>query len=126
MRGFTNRIITYLAQRRKLKKSGDIFRATITSSELLTISRMIPEDNFHDRQNNAPSFNDFLQSATLCGKCLYDIYIVPSSRIDERVTIDGAWIPANRGDVLAFLINKALEKPEEMYHTRGYIRVWWD
>ena len=131
-RGFTKRVLEYLEDVRAELKCyfHDYCSGVVTAEQLLKIAEMVPPENLEDRQNEAPRFADFLEAARMEPRARFLIYIITDVRPDERVTIDGALIPADRQDLVDLLLNRALAMPDESdaveLEGQEYARIWWD
>jgi hypothetical protein len=126
-KGFTKKIIEQLGN--KLER--DPYDKTclvgvITSQDLLSIVPLIPEENLDDRQNDSPALRDFIEVARKEPNALFDVYVVTEDREDERITVDGVYIPTD--NVIDFLYSQAKDMPTEEYITEDgkYRRMWWD
>jgi hypothetical protein len=136
-RGFTKKVLEYLRDTKAELKCyscdycrGDYCSGRVTAEQLLKIAEMVPPENLEDRQNEAPKFADFVEVARREPRAPFEIYIITHVRPDERVTVDGALIPADRQDLLDWLLSRALGEPDERSAVklgdREYVRVWWD
>jgi hypothetical protein len=131
-RGFTDEVLKCLGVERNLdyERFGHLYPATVTAEQLLAISKMVPEANWEDRQNEAPSFRAFVEAAEAEPRAMFEIYVVPEARRDERVTVTGAWLPAERRDLAEALRSKAKAEPDELMELERmgvrYVRMWWD
>jgi hypothetical protein len=125
--GFTDKVLEYLRERRVavLEEYG-IYRATVNSEQLLEIAGMLPPEQFSDRQIKAPTFGDFVEVAKREPEALFDIYIVPSIRPDERVSINGVYLPLENCGLIVQLLDRALDKPDEfdVYKKDGKWYMW--
>ncbi len=79
------------------------------------------------RQNFAPSFLEMAALGERCPGLLFHGYRVPACREDERVTIEGFYVPADcAAEVLAMLIVMPDEWGEVEIEGQPYFRAWWD
>lgn len=58
---------------------------------------LLPELNLADRQNNGPRVDELLRAAMAHGDLALSGYLVSAPRWDERVSIDGLFVPALPG-----------------------------
>lgn len=58
---------------------------------------LLPELNLADRQNNGPRVDELLRAAMAHGGLALSGYLVSAPRWDERVSIDGLFVPALPG-----------------------------
>jgi hypothetical protein len=124
-KGFTKRIIDKL--RPRLVVSGDIFEGELRGDELLSVKGLLPPEQFGERQHYAPTLGDFMEVAEKEPRAIFVVYIVPSYRSDEGVTVRGAYVPLERPDMIEFLLKKALFPPDRAYKTpEKYYYMWWD
>jgi hypothetical protein len=126
-KGFTNKIIEKLGDKlRRNPYDKTYLGGTITSQDLLSIVPLIPEENLEDRQNDSPTLRDFIEVARKEPNALFEVYVITEDRDDERITVDGVYIPID--NVVDFLYSKALEMPNEEYITEDgkYRYMWWD
>jgi hypothetical protein len=126
VRGFTDRVIEVLQSSVRIYRSGDIYRAVVDSKTLIDISKLIPAENFEDSQNGSPKLRDFLELAKMDGRCQFQIYVVPKTRDDERVTVEGVLIPRDRKDLVVYVLGRAEDLPSEIEYVPGFVRMWWD
>jgi len=133
--GFTDKVLEYLKEHHvevlvEPAKLG-IWRGTITSEQLLKIAEMLPRGQLRERQNNGPNLKAFLEVAKSEPRALFEIYVIPKIRPDERVTVEGTLIPHDRQDLVKLLRRRAKAKPDEYFkdvEINGikYVRMWWD
>jgi hypothetical protein len=138
--GFTRKVIEYLdleGQMRKWMESLGVepfpmgyYRGDATAEQLIKVAEMIPRANLRDRQNDAPNFEAFLEVARREPRAIFELYVIPEARADERVTVDGALVPVDRQDLVEFLKGKAKAEPDEFGEVEvggaKYVRLWWD
>jgi hypothetical protein len=128
--GFTDQVLEYLTKNNvKLEPGAGIYRAIVNSKQLIDISKMLPPEQLEERQNESPTFKDFLEVAMKEPRALFEIYIVPKWRFDERVTVDGVHLP-NDPELVDLLLSRALNKPDEkVFYNKNntqYVYLWWD
>ncbi|MEM4522901.1 MAG: hypothetical protein QW738_06805 [Nitrososphaeria archaeon] len=56
---------------------------------------------------------------------MFMVYIVTKGRSDERLSIDGIYIPKDRGDLLEEVCHMHLETTKTI-NGREYYVLWWD
>jgi hypothetical protein len=128
--GFTNKILEYLRERRvEILAEYGIYVTVVNSEQLLEIAGMLPPEQLSDRQNKAPTFGDFVEIAKREPRALFEMHIVPSIRPDERVAINGTYLPLENCGLIVQLLNRALAKPDQLdiYEKDGtwYIWLYW-
>jgi hypothetical protein len=126
VRGFTDKVIEVLQTSVRVYRIGDIYRAPVSSKVLIDISKLLPPENLDDSQNGSPKFRDFLELARMEERCQFQIYVVPKTRDDERVTVEGVLVPRDRKDLVVYVLEKAEDLPSEIEYVLGYVRMWWD
>jgi hypothetical protein len=128
-RGFTKHVIEVLGPRLQ-RVSPDFYYGTVTAEELLKAVEKIPPANYGDRHNGAPRLRDFVEVAEQEPRALFEVYVVTELREDERLTVDGALVPLDRGDLIKHLLQKAKAFPDELdviaENGVEYMRMWWD
>ena len=126
-KGFTDAIVRLLA--RKLELHGGIYSGVIAAEELLKVAELLPPANLEDSQNGAPTLKDFLEVAKAEPRTLFQVYVVTSARPDERLTVEGVYVPSDRADLIGFLYKRGVqpsrEEDAEVGGTR-YRYMWWD
>jgi hypothetical protein len=108
-----------------------IWSGVVNSEQLLKIAEMLPKKQLRERQNEGPTLRSFITVAKKEPRALFEIYVVPAFRPDERVSVTGAYIPHDRQDLVKFLIKRALAKPDDyddnvVVNGIKYVFVWWD
>jgi hypothetical protein len=105
-------------------------RGRVTSEKLLKAAALLPKVNLGDRQNDSPTLRAFLRVAREEPRALFEVYVIDERRDDERLTVDGALIPADRQDLVEFLKGRAKAEPDEFGEVEvggaKYVRMWWD
>lgn len=124
-KGFTEKIKRTIKSK-PISEGGGVSSYVVSSSDLIKISKMVPSENLKDRQNNAPTFRDFVSFAKSCPNALFEIYIVDKNRPDERVSVDGVIFPKKCRVKASFLLEKALARPDDIEKDEKSIRWWWD
>jgi hypothetical protein len=131
-RGFTDKVLAFLTimAGEPLEEFGMSYRVVMTAAELLEVAKMVPRKNLDDRHNGAPKFRAFVEVAEAEPRAVFKAYVVPKERWDERVSVDGAAIPADRPDLVRRLVRRARRGPDEqaVVEVGGakYVRLWWD
>lgn len=136
-KGWTKPIIKLLEGRSDVwasewnKKHGrpSIYRYFFVPADVFKeIGKKIPQRGLEDKQNGSPTLGSFLRDADdLEGVAMY---VVPEWREDERVTVDGAYVKAER--FLAVLERWLGEDdvvfPNEVIYYPAFdaFYVWWD
>lgn len=69
----------------------------VGADEAAALVEILPRGNLADRQNNGPTVAELLTLAIKRPGVLLSGYIVKSPRWDERLSIDGCFIPAQDG-----------------------------
>jgi hypothetical protein len=129
--GFTRKVLEELREgSSRWIEIGEYHRCTATAEALLRAAALLPKANLSDRQNEAPRLRDFLEVARGEPRALFEAYVIDWARDDERLTVDGALIPADRQDLIAFLRKKAKAEPDEFGEVEvgglKHVRMWWD
>jgi hypothetical protein len=109
--GFTDRVIALLREHGAIEadswclevarsgalaliKVADIYEARNIPSRLLKrIASLLPREQLRDSWNGRPEFRTFLRVASRIDRALFDAFIVPKEREDERVSVYAAYIP---------------------------------
>ena len=109
--------------------SEDYMRGVVSRQRMLKMLPYTPVTILFDRQNDAPLFLDLID--VKCNDVYYETYIITKIRWDERITIDGVYLPIFDCDLEARnLLHSALAVPDEIEHIRigdkVYLRMWWD
>jgi hypothetical protein len=127
-RGFTRPILKLLAERLE-RRVGGIYTGVLASGELLKAAELLPPANLEDRQNFAPRLSDFLRVARAEPRALFEVYVVPDEREDERLTAVGAYLPSDRPDLVGYLYKMGAQPDREEVAVVGgavYHYMWWD
>ena len=110
----------------------------VPSEVLLEVVSTLPKENYEEeRQNNSPRIQDFVEIAKKEPRARFNLYVITKERDDERLTIEGVFIPKDRTDLIRFALEKALRRPDEeavvyllQYPTgtkpEEYFFMWWD
>jgi len=129
--GFTKKIVPLLEKYRYNPYNEGIldhmYYVAVPSDVIIKIAGMISKSNVEeDRQNFSPLFKDFLEVAKREPRALFELYVITWFRGDERVTIDGVLLPADREDLKEYLMEKAMQEPEEynMMEYKLYLSIW--
>jgi hypothetical protein len=93
--------------------------------------RLLPEGNRKNRQNIAPSFEQFIQLGREFPEIQFHGYRVPAYRSDERITIEGYLYPQGpRADTLYQRVCEIANEPDTHERTRfagtSMMCTWWD
>jgi hypothetical protein len=99
----------------------------LTLAEAQRLLALMPPEQARDRQNCAPSFAEMVALGARYPDMRFHGYRVDPSRSDERVTLEGFYIPVEFGeDVLAEVRYLPDEWDEITIDGRPYFRAWWD
>jgi hypothetical protein len=130
--GFTRKVLEYLRSELRCP-SEDYCSGTISAEQLVRVAEVVPPHNLEERQNESPTFRDFVEVAKAEPRARFEVYVVTEVRSDERVTVEGAWIPLDRADLIKQLLDSALKEPDECEIRKVcapectyYVRLWWD
>jgi hypothetical protein len=127
-KGFTRPILELLAGRLE-RRDGGVYTGVLASGELLRAAELLPPANLEDRQNCAPSLRDFLSVARAEPRALFEVYVVPDEREDERLTVEGVYVPSDRPDLIGYLYRQGAQPDREEVVVVGgvvYHHMWWD
>jgi hypothetical protein len=127
-RGFTRPILELLAERLE-RRVGGIYTGVLASGELLKAAELLPPANLEDRQNCAPKLSDFLRVARAEPRALFEVYVVPDEREDERLAVEGVYVPSDRPDLVGYLYRRGAQPDREEVAVIGrtvYHYMWWD
>jgi hypothetical protein len=129
--GFTDTVLGYLRSIGYQPKSfGGVYEVMVNSKELIDISKLLPQKNLEARHNDAPRFIDFVEIAMKEPLAHFKIYIVEKYRWDERVCVDGVYIPVEREDLIRMVKERAKREPDEKFLVKiGFMTclwMWWD
>lgn len=99
----------------------------LTQAEAQRLLALMPPEQARDRQNCAPSFAEMAALGARYPGMLYHGYRVDPGRADERVTLEGFYVPSEFGeDVLAQVRYPPDEWDEMTIGGKPYFRAWWD
>jgi hypothetical protein len=127
-RGFTRPILRLLAGKLE-RRGGGVYTGVLASGELLRAAELLPPANLEDRQNFAPRLRDFLRVARAEPRALFEVYVVPEEREDERLAVEGAYVPSDRPDLIGYLYEMGAQPDREEVVVVGgvvYHHMWWD
>lgn len=136
-KGFTRDIAEYLEleysnERELIMLGRDMFFTrslftdpAISSKAFINCCKMIPKWNLNIQGKPFP-LKKYLRIAKRYPDCLFEGYIITDSRPDERLEIDGIFIPRKNWRYKRLI--KRLEKwlPDENNHHIRFTRLWWD
>lgn len=86
---------------------------------------ILPEEHGKDRQNDSPTFAEFVSLAEQFDGTL-DGYVIWSNRDDERITVDTLIVPREKGAVVAAWFVTHNYEPDEDEERGDFRRFWWD
>lgn len=130
----------YATQSARQHQDHNYFRfERVDGDELESLSEMLPEKNMNDSHNGAPTFGQIAEAA-YWHPITAEGYVVAGNREDQRVSLDGFTIDANRagikeGDDNDTAWGKAqnylglegdFASPEEVRIRDGKVNFWWD
>jgi hypothetical protein len=149
--GFTDRVLELLRAHGaveacglclKVAKSGhltlvrvaDIYEARNIPARLLKrIANLLPREQLRDSWNGRPEFRVFLRVASRIDRSLFDAFIVPKKREDERVSVYAAYLPLYPPHALMWAVDELTlyaAQPETVCVVqRGrsyYLMMAWD
>ena len=149
--GFTDRVLELLRAhgaveacgwRFEVAKSGhlaliqvaDIYEARNIPSRLLKrIASVLPKEQLRDSWNGRPEFRTFLRVASRIDRALFDAFIVPKTREDERVSVYAAYLPLYPPHLLKWAVEELTwrsAQPDSVgVVQRGrtyYLMLYWD
>lgn len=97
---------------------------SISSKAFINCCKMIPRWNF---RNGKPfSIRIYLHIAKMYPDCLFEGYIITDSRPDERLDIDGIYIPRKNWRYKSLIKKLRKLNPAEDNHHIYYTKLWWD
>lgn len=127
LRGFTRDLITVLKPYLDYDGGNYLHYSDVPAKLILKISKKIPKENLEERQNASPSFKDFVEIAKKYPYVRFECYIITDERDDERISIEGIYIPQNDIKVIKEIKKRQLSPVDEnRYIGRGVRRLWWD
>ena len=93
--------------------------------------KLLPEEHGRNRQNAAPTFEQFVQLGREFPSIRFHGYRVPTHREDERITLEGYLYPVGRqAEVLFQHVCELVGEPdcydEELFDGERMKRTWWD
>jgi len=149
--GFTDRVLELLRAHGAVEVSGwclevarsgaltlarvaDIYEARNIPARLLKrIANLLPREQLRDSWNGRPEFRAFLRVASRVDRSMFDAFIVPREREDERVSVYAAYIPLYPPHLLKWAVEELTWKsapPEGVgVVQRGrsyYLMLYWD
>ena len=149
--GFTDRVLELLREHGAVEVSGwclvaakrgaltlvqvaDIYDARNIPSRLLKrIANLLPREQLRDSWNGRPEFRAFLRVASRVGRSLFDAFVVPKEREDERVSVYAAYIPLYPPHLLMWAVDEltlSAAQPDMIAVVqRGrsyYLMLYWD
>ena len=149
--GFTDRVLNLLRSHGAIEVSGwcletarsghlvliqvaDIYEARNIPARLLKrIASALPKEQLRDSWNGRPEFRVFLRVASRIDRSLFDAFVVPKEREDERVSVYAAYLPLYPPHLLKWAVEELTWKsapPEGVgVVQRGrtyYLMLYWD
>jgi hypothetical protein len=124
-KGFTRKVLEIL-RLPKHRLFENYYSGYVTSSQLIEVSEVLPPENLEERQNFSPRVRDFVEVARAEPKAIFEVYVIPEEREDERLSVEGCWIPSDRQDLVELLLSRARGRPDTFERVGNYVRVWWD
>jgi hypothetical protein len=116
-----------------LARVADIYEARNIPARLLKrIANLLPREQLRDSWNGRPEFRAFLRVASRVDISLFDAFIVPRTREDERVSVYAAYIPLYPPHLLKWAVEELTWKsaPPEgvgvVQRGRYYLMLYWD
>jgi hypothetical protein len=117
-----------------LIKVADVLEVRNIPSRLLKrIANLLPREQLRDSWNGRPELRVFLRVASRIGAALFDAFIVPKTREDERVSVYAAYLPLYPPHLLKWAVEELTwrsAKPEGVgVVQRGrsyYLMLYWD
>lgn len=101
--------------------------SAISAKQFIKCCEMIPEWNINSNNIGEPfSLKKYLKLAKRYPDLLFEGYIITENRPDERLDIDGIFIPREKGRYRRLLKRLIRKKPDENNHHIYYTRLWWD
>jgi len=127
LKGFTNKLKEILSPYRDIHTEDFISYSEVPAKVIIEISKKVPKENLEDRENNSPSFKDFVEIAKKYPYTKFECYIITDKRDDERITINGIYIPPVDMELIKEIRKRQLAPPEEdLIIKSGYRLLWWD
>jgi hypothetical protein len=117
-----------------LVQAADIYEARNIPARLLKrIASVLPREQLRDSWNGRPEFRTFLRVASRVDRSLFDAFVVPKEREDERVSVYAAYIPLYPPRLLMWAVDELTlraAQPEIVgVVQRGrsyYLMLYWD
>jgi hypothetical protein len=149
--GFTDKVLALLRAEGAVEVSGwcievarsgalaivrvaDIYEARNIPSRLLKrIASVLPKEQLRDSWNGRPEFRVFLRVASRIDRSLFDAFIVPKKREDERVSVYAAYLPLYPPHALMWAVDELTLRaapPDDVAILRKngiyYLMLSWD
>ena len=149
--GFTDKVLALLRAEGAIEVSGwcfevarsgalalvrmaDIYDVRNIPSRLLKrITNLLPREQLRDSWNGRPVFRAFLRVANRVDRALFDAFIVPRTREDERVSVYAAYLPLYPPHLLKWAVEELTWKSAQPDSVgvvqRGrtyYLMLYWD
>jgi len=149
--GFTDRVLALLREHGAIEvgswclevaRSGhlaliqvaDIYEARNIPARLLKrIANLLPREQLRDSWNGRPELRTFLRVASRVGRSLFDAFIVPKEREDERVSVYAAYLPLYPPHLLKWAVEELTWRSAQPDGVgvvqRGrsyYLMLYWD
>ena len=92
--GWTDRLIKYLRQLCAVDTRGNFLRFDHLQAEtFLALLEHIPAGNLDDAQNLGPPIRAFVELALQCPEAEFMGYVVGKHSDEERISLEGCWLP---------------------------------
>jgi hypothetical protein len=148
--GFTDKVLALLRAEGAVEVSGwlevarsgylaliqaaDIYEARNIPSRLLKrIANLLPKEQLRDSWNGRPELRTFLRVASRIDRALFDAFIVPKEREDERVSVYAAYLPLHPPPLLKWAVEELTWRSAQPDGVgvvqRGrsyYLMLYWD
>jgi DNA-binding IscR family transcriptional regulator len=149
--GFTDKVLALLRAEGAIEVSGgciegarsghlaliqvaDIYEARNIPAPLLKrIANLLPKEQLRDSWNGRPEFRVFLRVASRVDRALFDAFIVPKMREDERVSVYAAYLPLYPPHLLKWAVEELTWRSAQPDGVgvvqRGrtyYLMLYWD
>lgn len=131
-KGFTEKpeVRAILAQYEEGQHSsgGLVFYDAVPAQVAQKLLALLPKKQANDRQNDAPSFSQFVNMGVEHIRVFFHGYRVLPSREDERITVEGFYAPVA---VAELMLSQCEHKPDEYGEIKHpklgtVMRAWWD
>jgi hypothetical protein len=117
-----------------LVQAADIYEARNIPARLLKrIASVLPREQLRDSWNGRPEFRTFLRVASRVDRSLFDAFVVPKEREDERVSVYAAYIPLYPPRLLMWAVDELTLRarpPDDVAVLRKdrayYLMLSWD